>query len=265
MNIFLQELRLRRKAQIGWAVAIIIFMVLSVVKFDTLAQDASMSEALLKQFPATVQAIFGMTGLSLTTLSGYFGVLFIYILVILSVHAGMLGSGIIADEERDRTTEFLLVKPRSRSAIVTQKLLAGLVYVVLLWGVVVGTTWLATLSLSSTGEFMRDFWHFMIGLGLTQLALFFLGACAAAITKNPKFPSRLVATLVFVSYLLFALVKLAPNLGALKYASLFSYFDAVSIINDGKLQVLSIVVFAGISLFGVILTYLCYRHRDVAV
>lgn len=240
-------------------------MVLSVVKFDTLAQDASMSEALLKQFPATVQAIFGMTGLSLTTLSGYFGVLFIYILVILSIHAGMLGAGLLADEERDRTTEFLLVKPRSRSAIITQKLLAGFLCLVVLWGVVVVTTLAATLSLSNTGEFMRDFWHFMIALGLTQVTVFFLGSFAAALTKNPKLPTRLVASIVFVSYLLFALVKLAPNLDVLKYLSLFCYFDAVKVINDGALQALSIAVFGALALVSLAGTYVFYRRRDVNV
>jgi ABC-2 type transport system permease protein len=265
MNVFFQELRLRRKSQIWWAIAIIIFMVLSVVKFDTLAQDASMSEALLKQFPATVQAIFGMTGLSLTTLSGYFGVLFIYILVILSIHAGMLGAGLLADEERDRTTEFLLVKPRSRSAIITQKLLAGFLCLVVLWGVVVVTTLAATLSLSNTGEFMRDFWHFMIALGLTQVTVFFLGSFAAALTKNPKLPTRLVASIVFVSYLLFALVKLAPNLDVLKYLSLFCYFDAVKVINDGALQPLSIIVFSTLALVSLVGTYVFYRRRDVNV
>lgn len=240
-------------------------MVLSVVKFDTLAQDASMSEALLKQFPATVQAIFGMTGLSLTTLSGYFGVLFIYILVILSIHAGMLGAGLLADEERDRTTEFLLVKPRSRSAIITQKLLAGFLCLVVLWGVVVVTTLAATLSLSNTGEFMRDFWHFMIALGLTQVTVFFLGSFAASLTKNPKLPTRIVASIVFVSYLLFALVKLAPNLDVLKYISLFWYFDAVKVINDGALQPLSIIVFSTLALVSLVGTYVFYRRRDVNV
>lgn len=265
MNVFFHELRLRRKSQIGWIVAIILFMALSVVKFSTLTQDAASSEALLKQFPTTVQAIFGMTGLNATTLSGYFGILFIYLLVILSVHAGMLGCGVLADEERDRTTEFLLVKPRSRSAIVTEKLCAGLVYVALLWGVVVVTTWAATLTLSDTGAFMHDFWNFMIGLGIVQVTVYFLGSFAAALTKNPKLPARLVAAVIFASYLLFALVKLAPNLEVLKYFSLFCYFDAVRIIGDGKLQPLSIAVCVALTLLGVAGTYIFYRRRDVSV
>lgn len=265
MNVFLHELKLRRKSQIAWAIAVIVFMALSVVKFDTLASDAAASEVLLKQFPASIQAIFGMTGLNLTTLSGYFGVLFIYLLVLLSIHGGMLGSGVLADEERDRTTEFLLVKPRSRSFIVTQKLLAGSVYLAVLWLVVTATTWLAAVTLASSGDFMQDFWHFMIALAVVQLTMYVLGSFVAALSKNPKLPTRLVAIVVFVSYLLFALVKLAPNLEVLKYVSLFCYFDAVHIINDGRLQPLSFAVYGGLFVVGLIGTYLFYRRRDVSV
>lgn len=263
--MFFQELKNRRKSQIGWIIAIIAFMALSVVKFDSLSQDAAASQALIEQFPASVQAIFGMTGLDMTTLSGYFGILFIYIVVILSVHAGMLGAGVLAGEERDKTTEFLLVKPRSRSAIVTQKLLAGIVCMIVLWGVVVTTTLVSTLALVNTGEFMHDFWHFMVALGLTQLTVFALGALAASLTKNPKLPTRLIAIIVFVSYLIFALVKLAPNLSVLKHLSLFCYFDAVNIINDGKLQPLSLAVFGALFVVGIVGTYIFYRRRDVSV
>lgn len=263
--MFFQELRNRRRSQIGWVIAIIVFMALSVVKFDSLSQDAAASQALLDQFPATVQAIFGMTGLDLSSLSGYFGVLFIYILVILAVHAGMLGAGVLADEERDKTTEFLLAKPRSRSAIVTQKFLAGLVYVAALWCVVVITTIGSTLALTNTGEFMRDFWWFMLALGLTQLTVFSLGMLAASLTNNPKLPTRLVAMVVLVSYLIFALVKLAPSVSVLKYISLFCYFDAVNIIRDGKLDVLSLVVFGALFVISIVGTYIFYRRRDVSV
>lgn len=265
MNVFVQELKLRRRGQIGWIVAMIAFMALSVVKFDGLSKDAAASKALLEQFPATVQAIFGMTGLDLSSLSGYFGVLFIYLLVILAIHAGMLGSGVLADEERDRTTEFLLVKPRSRGAIVTQKLLAGFVYVALMWLIIATSTWIATLTLTNTGTFMHDFWHFMAGLAVVQVTMLAFGAFAAALTKNPKLPTRLVAIVVFVSYLIFALVKINPSLGVLKYASLFWYFDAVNIIGDGRVAPISLVVCGVITVVSLVGTYSFYRRRDVSV
>ena len=60
-------------------------------------------------------------------------------------------------------------------------------------------------------------------------------------------------------------MKLSPSIDVLKYASLFCYFDAVNIINDGKLQPLSFVIFGVLALIGLVGTYVFYRRRDVNV
>ncbi len=263
MNVFYHELRIRLRAQAGWLVAIIIFMALSVVKFGTLTADSAASEALLKQFPATIQAVFGMTGLSLTTLSGYYGVLFIYLAVILAIHAGMLGAAVLADEEQDETVEFLFAKPRSRSQIVTQKLLAGVIYVVLLWLAVAVSTWAGTMGLTGIGDFAHDFWNFMGALLIVQLLLYSFGAFAAAITHSPRLPARIVAVVVSVSYLLFALVKLAPQLSALNYFSIFLYFDAADIIQQGALRPAYAIVCGVLTVACIAGTYWYYTRRDL--
>lgn len=265
MNVFFHELRMRLKGQLGWVFAMVVFMVLSVAKFSTLSSDAGASQALLKQFPATVQAIFGMTGLDLTTLSGYFGILFIYILVILSIHAGMLGSGVLADEERDKTTEFLFVKPRDRARIVTAKWLAGLVYVALQWAVVVASTFVAIQQVAHPGNFASDFWWFMLALAIVQVTMYALGSLAASWTSNVHVPNRLVAIFVFVSYLCFALVKLSPSVDFLKYISVFCYFDAGEIIRTGTLHFAYVVVCAVATIAAIVGTYVFYRRRDLNV
>lgn len=246
-------------------IAIVVFMVLSVIKFDTLASDSAASQALLKQFPATMQAIFGMTGLDISTVSGYFGVLFIYILVILAIHAGMLGASLLTDEERDKTTEFLFVKPRSRARIVTQKLLAGFVYIAMLWVVVFLSTWMSTFHLTNIGNFMRDFWHFMWALAIVQATMYSLGVFVASLTTNHRLPTRTVAIFVFTSYIAFALVKLTATLDWLKYGSIFSYFDAADIIHSGSLQMVYVLVCLAVTVLGIVGTYVFYRRRDLNV
>ena len=42
-----------------------------------------------------------------------------------TVHAAMLGADIISKEERDKTAEFLFVKPISRNKIIISKLLGS--------------------------------------------------------------------------------------------------------------------------------------------
>lgn len=265
MKIFLHELAVRWKSQTGWVVALILFMLLSIVKFDALSTDKAASEALLSQLPATMQAVFGMTGLDLATLSGYFGILFVYILLMLSIHAGMLGAGVLSDEEQDRTTEFLFVKPRTRAFIVTQKLLAGLVCLVLMWLVVMVSTRVSVIHIANNSSFLQDFWPFMIALAVVQLTMYFVGAFVAALMSNPRWPTRLVAIIVFITYLIFAFIKLVPNLTALKYFSLFCYFDAVDIITLHGVRAGYVVVCSILILLSIFGTYFFYSRRDLKV
>jgi ABC-2 type transport system permease protein len=265
MNIFFRELHFRLRGQIIWAASIVVFMLLSMTKFNTLSTDASASQALLDQFPDTLKALFGMTGLDIMTISGYYGVLFIYIAVMLAIHAGLLGSGVLADEERDKTAEFLYVKPRSRRQIITQKLLAGLVYVVVMWSIVFVLSAVSTMGMSHIETFLQNLGLFMTALLIIQLVIFFAGSFFAAVTKRPHLAAQFVAIVVGGSYLLFALQKLSPALDWLRYVSLFTYFDAASIIDNSSLSVPAVVVclvFTGVFAVG---TYIFYRRRDLNV
>ena len=78
-----------------------------------------------------------MRAFNLTTLSGFYGIMFIYFGLMGAIAAAMWGSDIISKEERDKTVEFSLVLPVSRSKVITAKALAALfnciVFVLITW------------------------------------------------------------------------------------------------------------------------------------
>ena len=74
---------------------------------------------LLKTMPTSIKALFGFASFDMSTMSGYLALLFIYVELVAAIHASLLGAGIIAKEESDKTTEYLMVKPVSRTAIIT--------------------------------------------------------------------------------------------------------------------------------------------------
>ena len=78
MNLFLRELKSHLKSLFIWSAAIAAFMFMSMAKYTVLAGDAAASQQIMKAFPATLQAVFGMTGLDLTTIEGYYGICFIF-------------------------------------------------------------------------------------------------------------------------------------------------------------------------------------------
>jgi ABC-2 type transport system permease protein len=84
-------------------------------------------------------AAFSLQAFNLTTVTGFFGIMFTYLRALLSIAATMWGSDIISKEERDKTVEFALTLPVTRGRVVTAKALAALVNCVglllITWGV----------------------------------------------------------------------------------------------------------------------------------
>src|SRR4030066_972697 len=138
MNIFIRELKANLKSLVIWSVIITLLIVMAVSKFTAFAGDPATVKMLDSMPPAMLDA-FSMRAFNLTTLSGFYGIMFIYFGLISAIAAAMWGSDIISKEERDTTDEFSLVLPVTRSKVVTAKALAALVtciaFVLITWGV----------------------------------------------------------------------------------------------------------------------------------
>ncbi|WP_244854898.1 ABC transporter permease subunit [Lysinibacillus parviboronicapiens] len=97
-------------------------------KYAGLSTSGQSMNEIWTAMPKSLQAIMGTGALDISKVSGYFGVLYIYLLLM----ATMLGATIIAKEERDKTAEFLFVKPVSRTRIICAKLSVAVVNIVML-------------------------------------------------------------------------------------------------------------------------------------
>jgi ABC-2 type transport system permease protein len=126
MNIFFRELKANLKSLLIWCGVISFLIMIAVAKFSAFAGDPEMLKILDSMPPAMIDA-FNMRAFNLTTLSGFYGVMFIYFGLMGAIAASMWGSDTISKEERDKTVEFSLVLPVSRSKVITAKVLAALV------------------------------------------------------------------------------------------------------------------------------------------
>ena len=137
MNIFLRELKANLKSLLIWSGFIVFFIYMGMAKFSAFTADEEMLK-LLDSLPQELLEVFQMNAFNLTTVSGYFGVMFTYFALITAIFAVMLGSDIISKEERDKTVEFSLTLPITRAKLITGKLMAAVVncfvFVVVIWG-----------------------------------------------------------------------------------------------------------------------------------
>ena len=264
MHIFFRELKAHRISLVIWAAALVAFLLLSMVKYETLSADPKALQALMSQFPATIQAIFGMNGLDITTVEGYYGILFLYLALLLAVQAGLMGVGLLAKEEEDKTTEFLYVKPFSRARILGEKIGAGLIVLIFINLVVFVSSLISCAQYLSSSTILGQLLvATAVALGLIQLVFFAIGLCIAAVIRLPKKAGTIVAGAVFASYMLYVIINLLPALDWLQTLSIFSYFEVKTFIVSQQFDSWKIAVCIVVVLTCLVTAFIAYQKRDL--
>lgn len=263
--IFLRELMNYRKNILFWSGGMFILLLASFAKYASLSGDSQAANALMAQLPKSIQAIFGMNGFDIASLDGYFGILFVYLALMGAIHAVLLGADIVSKEERDRTSEFLYVKPLSRTSILTQKLLAGLMYIII-FNIVTCLSSLFLSNLYDNGNSITSYiLLLMYALFAIQALFYAVGIVTASLSSRPKRSTVYGAAFLLLTYVMFFLVNISENFDALRYLTPFKYFESQNILETGELSVgyiiLAIAITAGLTM----LSYIAYRRRDLEV
>lgn len=263
MNIFLRELKANRKALIIWCVCMF-FLVLSGMGKYTAYSSGATSEVFNKM-PFSMKALLGIGSFDVTKISGFFAFLFPYIELTAAIHAVLLGSGIIAKEERDKTTEFLMVKPTSRVTIVTSKLLAALVNIVIVNIVALFSSIVMVNAYNKGKDISGEIAMFLLSMFIVQLIFLSLGALLSAFMRNPKASGSLATGILIGSFVISKITDLTDRINALNVLSPFKYFSYQDIVNGDGLSfgivILSVLLVAAFS----VSTYFFYMKRDLNV
>jgi ABC-2 type transport system permease protein len=265
MNLFLREMRANRKSLLIWSIGVIFMVTAGMSKYGALSGSKQSLGELMAQMPKSLQAIMGIGNLDLSTAIGYFGILFLYLVLMAVIHALMLGATIIAKEERDKTSEFLLVKPISRQQIITAKLAAALVNVVVFNMITLFTSLKMVAYYNNGNGRTSDVLLLMVGMLLLQLLFLFLGTGIAAISKHPKRAVAMGTVILLVTFILSILVDLNQKLEGLKYLTPFKYFEAKNLLADGVLDPIFVTLSSILIAILACSTYIFFNRRDMNV
>jgi ABC-2 type transport system permease protein len=264
VNIFLRELKANLKSLAIWCGIILLLIFVAVAKFSAFAGDPSML-AILNSMPKALIDALSLRAFNLTTLSGFYGLMFIYFALLGGIAAAMWSSDIISKEERDKTVEFSLVLPVSRSKVITAKLLSALfnciVFVLVTWGV----------SLAAVQQYKPDqaFYNFltleMEAMFMIELVFLAVGLLLGCAMKQYKRSSSTAVAVILVTYFLAVFSGMEPKLDFLKYFTPFKYFDAGVFFRSGSLDWVYLLISAGIIVVCVIASYIAYNKRDLYI
>lgn len=264
MNIYFRELKANLKSLVIWGVIVTLLILIGVSKFSAFAGNPEMLAMLDSMPPAMLDAL-NMRAFNLTTLSGFYGIMFIYFGLMGAIAAAMWGSDIISKEERDKTVEFSLVLPVSRSRVVTAKALAALTnciaFVLITWGV----------SLVAVRSYNPD-QAFFDYLGLEMQAMFSIeliflaiGLLLGCAMKQYKRSGSVAVALILTTYFMSIISGMQANMDFLKYFTPFKYFDAASIFFSGRLDGTYLLISFVIILVSMAAAYWIYNKRDLYI
>ena len=264
MNIFVRELKANARSLLIWGVIVVLFVTVGISKFSAYYENPEML-AILDNMPPAMLAAFSVQAFNLTTISGFFALMFTYSALLLCIAAAMWGSDAISKEERDKTVEFSLTLPVTRSRLVTAKSLAALVnclgLLLITWGI----------SLVSAARYQPDDASYrflalsMLALFIMQLIFLAIGIFLGCAMKRYKRANSAAISLLLGTYILSVVSSLNKNLDLLKYVTPFKYFDAAMLLRESRID----PTFLGLS-FAIVLVsmtgaYLTYARRDLYI
>ena len=199
MNIFLRELRANFKSLIIWCGIAILFTTVGFSKFSAFYENPELL-AIMDTIPPAMLAALDMHAFNLTTVSGFYGIMFGYFSLLLSIAAVMWGSDIISKEERQKTVEFSLTLPVTRSRLVMGKTAAALLNCIILILVTLGTV------VASGGNYQpdADFFRFVLislpAFVLNQLVFLSVGIFLGCALRQHKKAGSTAVSILLICY-----------------------------------------------------------------
>jgi len=263
INIFRQEFKMRQRSVIAWSVAVAALILVYSALFPSFADQAELLDEMLANFPPKLLTAFGMTGVSLATVSGYFGFLFLFAQICLAIQAASYGFSLVSVEEREWTADFLLSKPVGRARILTSKLLAALSGL-LITDVVVWISSFAFITLFREGKTYVPGALVLLLLSIVPFQLFFLsvGLVISLLVKRIRNVTPYAMALGFGMYVLSVFGDLLGE-SALEKLTPFKHFEPNYILHNGTWDLPLVLISVAVIVIAVAGSYLLYARRDI--
>ena len=205
---------------------------------------------------------FGMDRINFGEFLGFFGVECGNVLGLGGAFfAALLGISALAKEEKEHTAEFLLTHPVSRTRVITEKLCAVIVQIVIMNLAVIAVTALSVLIIGEEAD-IKIFALLFLSFFLMQLEVAAVTFGISAFLRRGSLGIGLGLAAVF--YFMNIVANLIDETKFLKYITPFGYTESADIIADGALNGGYLAVGMALAAIGVILAFWKYGRKDIS-
>ncbi|MES9682319.1 ABC transporter permease subunit [Gottfriedia acidiceleris] len=262
MNIFLHELKAYRKSTFIWTASLMAIVVFFLSLFPAIAKDYVEFSKVLEGYPEGVRKALGLEIESFGNVLGFYSYVFIYISLCGAIQAMILGTSIVSKEVREKTADFLLTKPVTRTKVMTSKIFAGVVSLAItnvfyLVATIMMAQYVKTADYSSKSIILLT-----VSLFITQLLFFGIGILISVVFPKIKAVLSISLAIVF-GFFVVGMVVATDESNAKRFLSPFKYFEPKYIIAHSKFESNFLFASVGIILVSIIASYMIYKKRDI--
>ena len=264
-NLFLKEIRKNALSLIVWMITITLLISLTMAVYRTFVENQSKVLGMMSLVPKGALQFKGISNFTdLLSVLGFYSVNnIIYMMVLGSIFAIVLSSNILLKEEYNKTAEYLLTRPLTRSEIFFSKLAVIFLYVFLL-NLVTALAGFICMELVKTGPFsIRAFLILSLYTLLLNLLFGAIGLFLSTLVKRPKPITAFSIGLVLIFYFIYTLSKITESASKIGYLSPFRFVNMDAINPAYKLDFWHLLYFIGISLLLAGLSYRLYNRKDI--
>ncbi len=260
MTIFRHELYQGRIALIIWSASIAFLFAVCVFLFPEMKGEMKqVSDAFSAM--GIFSAAFGMDQVSFGTLTGFYAIECGNILGLGgALYAAMCGISMLSKEEKGHTAEFLLAHPVSRFQVLSGKLAAlGLQILILNLAVLS----LSLFSISAVGEPIPWKEIFLLHLAYTLLQIEIASICfgISAFLRRGSLGIGLGLAILFYFFNLIA--NISESAEFLKYISPYGYAEGTDIVTSLSLDRMLVLLGMLYGIIGIAAGYIKYGRKDI--
>ena len=262
--MFKRELKVNFKNALIWFMVLAGLFAIIVVAYPFIIDSENMEsiKAMMDMFPPEMLKMFNMDLAMIDTAYGWVKTEgFIFILLVISCYASVLGSNILLKEENDKTIEYLVSLPISRVKIVISKMLVGLIYIVAMV-VLFGLVLYGALLVAGPLDHLQ-----YILLSITPLfpalVIYFATMFISTFTHKTKKMLGISLGVTFVSYILHLISSIGASVEFVKYFSVFTLADLRNVMQNIALNPIMLAITIVLCGIFACVTVLRYNSKEL--
>ncbi|MFI3202643.1 MAG: ABC transporter permease subunit [Eubacteriales bacterium] len=263
MLLTIFQIKTNKKQIIGWSISIFAIMFLYMILFPSV-QD--MAQIKMEAMPEELMQFMGMDDfIDMSNYMSYFAMIYNIILIAISIFATVLGAGVIAKEEKNKTIEFLYAMEVSRVEMYISKFLTAYIGVILV--IMSATISSIICGVINGGEtfILMDVITMVKGSGMIPFVFLGVGTMIAGITSKVSGGS-VGSIIVIISYVLgFLSTMVSEELSWFKYLSPFEILNPEVVVEMTSEVMMAMCGYLVVMLLSVVIGGAVYHRRDFQI